>query len=436
MSEGHPVTDAPAVRSVASIRSDFPALQRRHEGRPVAYFDGPGGTQVPRPVVEAMTGYLTGHNANTHWAYPTSIETDAILDEARRTLARFLNATPDEVAFGPNMTSLTFHLSRTIGRRLGPGDAIVVTELDHHANVDPWRALAVERGVTLRHVPLRPETGTLDWEALERAIRPDVKLVAVGAASNALGTINDVAAAARLAHDAGAWIFVDAVHFAPHVLVDVRTLGCDFLACSPYKFYGPHAGVLFGRREVLAALDVPKLEPAPDGPAERFETGTQSHEAIAGAAAAVRYLESIAPDTDPSSPGTASRTPNARALEGRAALEATYAALHARARALFARLWEGLTGIDGVTVYGPPPSAPRTPTVAFTVAGRSSEEVARALARQALFLSHGDFYALTVVRRLGLEGNGLVRAGCACYTTDEEVERLLAGVAGMAATPV
>jgi cysteine desulfurase family protein (TIGR01976 family) len=401
--------------NVAAIRDAFPALERVHEGRPVAYFDGPGGTQVPRVVAEAMADYLFRHNANTHWKYPSSIETDAALEGAREAMAELVNGRPAEIAFGQNMTTLTYHLSRALGRAWGPGDEIVVTELDHHANVDPWKALAVERGVTIRTVRMRPETGDLDTLDLERAVSRRTKLVAIGAASNALGTINDVRLATQLAHASGALAFVDAVHFAPHSLVDVQTIGCDFLACSPYKFYGPHLGVLWGRQELIEALDVPRLEPAPDWSPERLETGTLSHEGIVGAAAAVDFVAALGGAVPPSG--------------RRARLEAAYAAMHARGKSLFARLWDGLGGIRGVTRYGPPADAPRTPTVSFTVAGRTAHAVAGDLARRALFLSSGDFYAWTVVQRLGHAEDGLIRAGCAIYTTPEEIERLLEGVA-------
>jgi cysteine desulfurase family protein (TIGR01976 family) len=407
--------DAPAVEE---IRAHFPALERRHGGHAVAYFDGPGGTQVPRAVVEAVSDYLYHHNANTHWAYPASAETDAILEEARRALADFLHAAPDEIVFGANMTTLTFHLSRALGRsRLEAGDEIVVTELDHHANVAPWQALARERGVTLRTAKMLPETGGLDWEDFESLINERTKLVAVGAASNALGTITDVRRATEAAHAVGALSFVDAVHYAPHQLVDVRSLDCDFLACSAYKFCGPHVGVLYGKRELLESLDFPKLAPAPDASPERAETGTLNHEGIAGAAAAVNFFASLAPDA--AAPGDARRE----------RLRASFAALHSRGAALTGRLWRGLREIEAVRLYGPPPDAPRTPTVAFTVAGVPSTVVARELAARGLFLSHGDFYAATVIERLELGVEGLVRAGCACYTTTEEVERLIHAVA-------
>jgi cysteine desulfurase family protein (TIGR01976 family) len=405
-----PSTDA--VQSVDTIRAAFPALQRHYGTRTVAYFDGPGGTQVPRPVVEGLSDYLLRHNANTHWHFPTSLETDAALGEARRAVGDFLNASPDEVAFGLNMTTLTFHVSRALGRRWGAGDEVVVTELDHHANIAPWQALATERGITVRSVPFLPETGQLDWNAFARAIGSRTRLVALGAASNALGTISDVARAASLARGVGALLFVDAVHYAPHVLVDVRALGCDLLACSAYKFYGPHVGVLWGRHDLLADLDVPKLQPAPDAAPERLETGTQNHEGIVGAAAAVDFLAGLVP-------GAPSR---------RAALEIVFAELHERGRGLITRLYEGLEAIPGVTVYGPRPELPRTPTLSFSVRDRTSDEVARELVSQSLFLSNGDFYASTVVDRLGHREDGLVRAGCACYTTAEEVQRLVEAV--------
>jgi cysteine desulfurase family protein (TIGR01976 family) len=404
-----PSSTAP-VASTAQIRSQFPALQRRHRGVPVAYFDGPGGTQVPRAVVEAMEDYLYHHNANTHWRYPTSEETDALMADARSTLAEFLGASPAEIAFGANMTTLTFHLARALGRQWGSGDTVIVTELDHHANVDPWRALERERGISVRSVPLIPATGQLDWPALEELLEGGARLLAIGAASNALGTISDVARATRLAHAAGALTFVDAVHFAPHEAVDVRAIGCDFLACSAYKFYGPHIGVLFARESVLRGLDVPKLAPAPDTAPERLETGTLNHEGIVGAAAAVEFLASLAA-------GQIRRDRLIRA----------FSELHTRGQTLVRRLWDRLSEIGGVTLYGPPPPSARTPTVAFSVAGMPADVVAERLAERAVFVSSGDFYATTVVERLGVP-DGLVRAGCACYTTEEEVDRLIEGV--------
>jgi cysteine desulfurase family protein (TIGR01976 family) len=403
-------TEQPAVVSPAQIRAAFPALERHHRGLPVAYFDGPGGTQVPRIVVDAMADYLYYHNANTHWCYPTSEETDALIAQARTALAEFLGASPAEIAFGANMTTLTFHLARALGRSWGPGDTVVITELDHHANVAPWRALERERGITVRVVPFIPESGQLEWGRLEELLSAGPRLLAIGAASNALGTINDIARAAALARAAGALTFVDAVHLAPHEPVDVGQIGCDFLACSAYKFYGPHIGIVYAREDLLRRLDMPKLEPAPETAPERLETGTLNHEGIVGAAAAVDFLASLGPG-------------GAR----RARLARTFGALHARSQVLLKRLWSGLAALDGVRVYGPPPESPRTPTVAFTVAGIPANAVAKRLAERAVFVSSGDFYAPTVVERLGVKA-GLVRVGCACYTTEAEVDRLIEGV--------
>jgi cysteine desulfurase family protein (TIGR01976 family) len=400
------------VSPVEAIRASFPALERRHGGTPVAYFDGPGGTQVPQAVVDAMSDYLFRHNANTHWVYPTSVETDEALAAARGALADFLGGRPSEIAFGANMTTLTFHLGRALGRRFTPGDEIVVTELDHHANVDPWRQLAKERGLVVKTVRFRTETGQLDMDDLAGALGKKTRLLAIGAASNALGTKSDVRRAADLAHATGALVFVDAVHYAPHAVVDVAALGADFLACSAYKFYGPHLGVLWGRQTLLEGLDLPKLEPAPENAPDRLETGTQNHEGIVGAAAAVDFLASLAEGKD-----------------RRVRLSTAMTALHERGQRLVEALWSGLLAIDGVTLYGPPPTEARTPTVAFTVRGRDSEDVARALVDRAVFVSNGDFYATTVVRRLGHADDGFVRAGCACYTTLDEVNRLVEGVA-------
>ena len=400
----------PRTADMSLFRQQFPALERRHENYPVAYFDGPGGTQVPRSVVTAMEDYLFHHNANTHWPYPTSEETDALIAGARSALGDFLGASPAEIVFGANMTTLTFHLARGLGRSWGAGDKVIVTELDHHANVAPWRTLERERGITVLSAPLVPETGQLDWTRLEQLLSEKPRLLAIGAASNALGTITDVSRAADMARSAGALTFVDAVHFAPHELVDVARIGCDFLACSSYKFYGPHLGILYGRKEALEAVQVPKLAPAPNSSPERLETGTLNHEGIVGAAAAVEFLAAA---------GQGSTRRNR--------LESTFTALHTQGLTLFGRMWEGLSAISGVRLYGPQPGAPRTPTVAFTLQGRAADDVARHLADRGVFVSSGDFYASTVVERLGLTG-GLVRAGCACYTTSQEVDRLIGAV--------
>ncbi len=378
--------------NVAEIRRHFPALDRIHNGLPVAYFDAPGGTQVPRSVVEAMSDYLLHHNANTHWAYPTSEETDAIIEGARAAAARLFGANADEIVFGANMTTLTMHLARALGRTWSAGDEVLVTDLEHHANVAPWRALERDRGIVVRSARMLRETCEVDMDHLAGLAGKKTRLIAIGGASNAVGTINDLARAREIARGAGALLFVDAVHLAPHARIDVRAIGCDFLAVSAYKFYGPHIGILFARKDLLESLPFPKLDPAPDSGPERAETGTQNQEGIAGVTAAVAFMESIGWDD----------------------------------RGLTARLWNGLRSIRGVRLYGPPPSRPRTPTVSFTVEGFTSEAIARRLADRALFASHGDFYAATLIRELGVEG--VLRVGCAAYTTAAEIERLLTAV--------
>jgi cysteine desulfurase family protein (TIGR01976 family) len=410
------VSQALPVASTAEIRAHFPALERVYNHHHVAYFDGPGGTQVPRQVVEAMSDYLYHHNANTHWAYPTSEETDEAIEKARMACADFLNASPAEIAFGANMTTLSFHLARALASNFAAGDELVVTELDHHANVAPWQRIAAERDLIVRVVRLDPITGQLNWDNFEESISKRTKVVAIGAASNALGTINDLPRAINLARSVGALIFVDAVHYVPHALVDVRALDCDFLGMSAYKFYGPHIGVLFGKYELLEAINFPKLIPAPDEAPENVETGTQNQEGMVGSAAAIDFLASL----------------NTSDVSRRARLSSVYNELHYRSADLTQRLWEGLSAIKGVHLYGPAPDLPRTPTIAFTVESVASTDVARRLARRGLFLSHGDFYAATVIERLGLGSEGLVRAGCACYTTAEEVDRLIVGVAEIA----
>ena len=410
------VTPRAAARPLEAIRTDFPALARMEQGHAVAYFDGPGGTQVPRQVGEAMTDYLYHHNANTHWAYPTSAETDAMLAEARAVFADFFNASPADVSFGNNMTTIAFHIARALARGWSAGDEIVVTELDHHANVAPWHAVAADRGLVIRTVRLNPDTFRSEPGDFARLIGPRTRLVAIGAASNALGTITDVAQVCEMARSAGALSFVDAVHYAPHALVDVTAMGCDFLACSSYKFYGPHAGILFGRADLVQSLDVPKLAPAPEESPERLETGTQNHEGIVGAGAAVEYLASLA------SGGGTRRERLARA----------FAVLHARGEALASRLWEGLSAIDGVLLYGPVPGTPRTPTISFTLRGHSTDDVARQLVRRGIYASNGDFYAQTVAERLGRGADGFVRAGAACYTSADEVDRLVSAVKSIA----
>ena len=398
-------------RSIDDIRRAFPVLSRTIGGRPIAFFDGPGGTQVPAVVIDAMADYLRSHNANTHWNYPTSQETDRMLWEARVAVGDFLNAAPEEVAFGPNMTTLAFHLSRGLARRWRPGDDVITTELDHHGNVGPWQQIAIDRELGVKRIPFRIQDGVLDVGRVIEAIGPRTKLVAIGWASNALGTVNDVAAVCEAARRRGVLSFVDAVHSAQHLLPDVRAIGCDYLACSAYKFYGPHLGILYCRRDLLDRIDIPKLEPAPNEGPERLETGTQNHEGIVGTRAAIDFLASIAP-----------------AASRRASLERAYRVLQGRNQENFRTLWDGLHAVPRVRCYGPPIDAVRTPTLGFTIDGVPSSAAATALAGRGVFVSHGDFYAATVIERLELGTEGLVRAGLACYTSADDVTRLVDGV--------
>ncbi|HXF68300.1 MAG TPA: cysteine desulfurase-like protein [Thermoflexus sp.] len=402
---------------VWEIRSEFPALGREVEGRPPVFLDGPGGSQVPRRVIEAMATAMIEANANTHGAFPTSQRVDALVAAARQAAADLIGATPEEIVFGPNMTTLTFQISRAIGRMIRPGDEIVVTRLDHDANVAPWLALE-ERGAVIRWVDFHPEDGTLDLEGFARALSERTRLVAVGYASNALGTVNPVRRIVEMAHAVGAWVYVDAVHAAPHLFIDVQELGCDFLVCSAYKFFGPHVGFLYGRADRLMALRPYKVRPAPDRPPEAFETGTQNHEGLAGLIAAVDYLADLGrrfgSPTDPSR---------------RAALRAAMERIRAHEQALCARLLEGLEEIPGVTIYGIRTMArwaERVPTVSFRVRGRHPREIAAALGREGIYVWDGNFYALGVTERLGLEGQGgLIRVGALHYNTLEEIDRFL-----------
>jgi cysteine desulfurase family protein (TIGR01976 family) len=411
------------MKSTEDIRAQFPALEREHNGHPVAYFDAPGGTQTPRAVVDAVADYLINHNANTHWEYPTSHETDEILETARHTFADFLNAAANEIVFGPNTTTMIYHLSRALGRTLGPGDEIVITELEHHANVAPWQALVVERGVTLNVAQMDPETGQLDWGDFERLLTKQTRMVSFGAGCNALGTVNRYRDAVTLAHSVGALALIDAVHYAPYFLCDVKETDCDFMTASAYKFYGPHASVFYGKKDLLESIDFPKLQPAPDYAPERAEMGTQNHEGIAGAAAAIDFYASLSgPDFSLGLETTDSSLCHGR----RQRLQSAFTGLREHSRPQVKRLWEELSRIKGVRLYGPTPDVDRTPTVSFTIDNVASTDVARRMAERGLFVSHGDFYAQTVIERLGLAPEGLVRVGCACYTSDEEIERLIA----------
>jgi cysteine desulfurase family protein (TIGR01976 family) len=423
-------------------RPDFPALRREAGGRPAIFLDGPGGTQVPVTVAEAMAGYLVRCNANIHGAFPTSRETDEVIDRARRAMAVLLSASPSEIAFGANMTTLNFALARAIGRGIAPGDEVVITDLDHEANRAPWETLA-EKGAVVKSVRVRPGEWTLDMDDLAAKVTPRTKVVALGYASNAVGTVNDVAAAARLAHAAGALCVVDAVHFAPHGVIDVAAIGCDFLLCSAYKFFGPHVGVLYGRTAAFAALDAYKVKPQDSRHPYKIETGTQNHEGLAGVTAAVEFIarlgrraramaEGNMAIASSSLPFVAAATDAALGQgPSRGDVVAGLTAIEGHERPLARRLQEGLSAIPGVTVYGPPATASRrAPTVSFTVSGRKARSVTEGLAAKGIFAWDGDFYATTLLAKLGLAGlGGLVRFGLAPYNTAEEIEYTLEHVA-------
>jgi len=404
---------------IAWARAQFPALAQVVNGHPAAFFDGPGGTQVPQRVIDAMRDYLVRSNANTHGAFATSRRSDKIIAAAHAAVADLLGCDADEVVFGPNMTTLAFALSRAIGRELRAGDEVVVTRLDHDANVAPWVALE-ERGAVIRTVDIHVEDCTLDMADLRRQINERTRLVAVGYASNAVGSINDVAEIIRLAHGVGALAFIDAVHYAPHGSIDLRALDCDFLACSPYKFFGPHTGALYGKREHLVRLRPYKVRPAADQIPDRWETGTQNHEGLAGVAAAVDYLAELGRRAHPA---TTTR---------RAALLAAYEAIRPYELGLVERLIAGLLEVPGLTFYGirdPARFDRRVPTVAVRLAGHTPRQLAEYLAARGIFTWDGNYYALNLTERLGVElSGGMLRIGLAHYNTEEEVERLLAAL--------
>ncbi len=404
---------------LAWVRGQFLSLQQTVNGHPAAFLDGPAGTQVPKRVMDAIQDYLLHSNANTCGAFGTSRRTDAMIASARAAMADLLNCAPEEVFFGPNMTTITFALARAMGRALGPGDEIVVTTLDHDANVAPWRALE-ERGVTVQQADIRESDCTLDMNDLRRKITPRTRLIAVGYASNAVGTINPVGEIIRLAHEAGALAFIDAVHYAPHGSIDVRALDCDFLACSPYKFFGPHMGAIYGKREHLERFRPYKVRPAPDTIPDRWETGTQVHEGLAGVAAAVDYIAELGRRADPS------------AASHRHALLSAYRAIREHEMTLAAKLIRGLLEIPKLRFYGitdPARFDERVPTVAIRIEGHTPTEVATFLGERGIFTWDGNYYALNLTERLGVESTGgLLRIGLVHYNTAEELDRLLAAL--------
>jgi cysteine desulfurase family protein (TIGR01976 family) len=401
------------------VRAQFPSLKLQVNGQPAAFLDGPAGTQVPKQVIDAVQNYFFTTNANTCGAFATSRANDGMIAASRAAMGDFFHCDPDEVVFGQNMTTITFALARAIGRQLKAGDEIVVTTLDHDANVAPWRALE-ERGVVIRQVDIREADCTLDLDDLKRKINANTKLVAVGYASNAVGTINPVAEITKLAHDAGALMFIDAVHYAPHGPIDVRDLDCDFLVCSPYKFFGPHMGTLYGKRERLLQFQPYKVRPASDILPDRWETGTQVQELIAGIGAAVDYLAELG------------RHHDASATDRRSALLAAYRTTHQHEMSLLTRLIEGLLSVPKLRFFGisdPNRFDERCSTVSVRIGDHHPTEIAKFLGNRGIFTWDGNYYALNLTERLGVEKNGgLLRIGLVHYNTAEEVDRLLSAL--------
>jgi cysteine desulfurase family protein (TIGR01976 family) len=416
-------TDITAL-DIDRVRSQFPSLSQTVGGQPAVFLDGPGGTQVPQRVIDAISDYLKNSNANTHGAYATSRRTDAVVAEARAAMADFFGCDSDEVVFGPNMTTLTFAISRSIGRELGPGDEILLTHLDHDANVSPWRALE-ERGVTIRFVDINEDDCTLNMADLAQKISSRTRVVAVGYASNAVGTINDVKEIIRLAHHKGALAYIDAVHYAPHGPIDVRALDCDFLACSSYKFFGPHMGILYGKREHLQRLQPYKVRANTNAVPHRWEWGTLNHECIAGITACVDYLADLGRQVDPA---TTTR---------RAALLAAYGAIRQHEHGLAETLITGLLTIPGLKFYGIRDVGKferRCPTVAVRITGHTPLELATKLGGRGFFTWDGNYYALNLSERLDVEKDGgFLRIGLAHYNTAEEVHRFLSALREIAA---
>ena len=410
---------APAL-DLTYVRSQFPSLSQTVNGHPAAFLDGPGGTQVPQRVIDAISAYLAHDNANTGGAYATSRNTDAMIARARGAMADFLNCSADEVAFGPNMTTLTFAISRAIGRELKPGDEIVVTRLDHDANVSPWTAMAEDRGVTVRWAEIHDADCTLDMADLASKINAKTKLVAIGYASNAVGTINPVKEVVRLAHKVGALCYVDAVHYGPHGLIDVDALDCDFLACSTYKFFGPHMGVLYGKREHLKKFRPYKVRPNTNAIPNCWEWGTLNHECIAGIEACVEYIADLG------------RRSNPESTTRRQAIEAAYATIHEHERGLLERMMDGLKAIPGLKIYGitdPTRFNERCTTFAVRIDGHTPLELATKLGDRGFFTWDGNYYALNLTEHLDVEkSGGFLRIGLVHYNTADEVDRLLASL--------
>ena len=399
------------------VRQQFPALQRTHRGMPVAYFDGPGGSQVVDTCIEAMADYMRKGGANLHGQFASSIETEAHIHEARGAMADLLNADRGEIAFGANATTLLFHASRAIGRNWKPGDEIVVTELDHRGNVDPWITQATDKGVTVRWIKVDPSTFTLDLSELDSIINRKTVLVAVGLASNAVGTVNDVARVAEQAHRVGALVAVDAVQAVPHFSVDFQALGADIFCCSAYKFFGPHIGIVAIRRNIFERLEVYRLVPAPADAPDKLETGTLNHEGLAGIKPAVEFIAALGHGN----------TRRERIVSG-------YERIEAHENRLAERIRRSLSSSPRVRLYQALPSVRRTPTVALTVAGMAPAEVCkRVIDKASLFIAEGNFYAWTLAEKLGINATGgWVRAGLSPYNSEGEVDRFIAAMQSLA----
>lgn len=406
---------------VPALRAHFPSLARTIDGRQVAYLDGPGGTQVPAECIAAISTYLERSNANHGGAFTASVETDAMLDDVHAAGADFLGAhDPGEIVFGPNMTTITFAVSRAIGRELGPGDEVVVTRLDHDANVAPWLAMAEDRGATVRWIELAEDRATLDLDGIGDLLTPRTKVVAVGMASNALGTVTDVGRVIEMAHAVGALAYVDAVHAAPHLPIDVATLRADLLVTSPYKFFAPHLGMLYGRRELLERFVAYRVRPAGEALPGKWEVGTQNHEALAGLVGTFAYLEAL---------GAAYGDAAERATDRRGRLRAAMSAIRAHERDLSLGTLERLGAVPGIRIHGitdPAQVASRVPTFSVTLPGRHPRALAEHLAARAISTWDGDFYAWELVKALGLDDEGgLLRIGLVHYNTLDEVDRLV-----------
>lgn len=398
---------------VERIREQFPALKRTYNGKPVVYFDGPGGSQVVKRSMDAMVNYMACGGANLHGVFPSSLETEVVIADAKAAVAAFLGAEADEVAFGPNMTTLNLAISRAMSRTWQEGENVVVTELDHRANVDPWLLAARDRGVEPRWIPVDTETLTLNLDALDEIITHKTRLVAIGVSSNAVGTVSDVRRVAKRAHEVGAVVVVDAVHGAPHVSIDRDALDADVLLCSAYKFFGPHVGIAVIRRRLFEQLEVYKLHPAPQYIPDKLETGTQNHEGIAGVLGAIQFISSLGE-------GDTSREQLVTAMQR----------IEAHEEQLAESLRRGLKALSGVTLYAAPDVVRKTPVIAFRVKGISPRSVCERMAEDCgVFVADGDFYASTLADKLGINTTGgFVRAGLAPYNDANEVNTFLTGL--------